>query len=413
MLLKAITVSVGTFVSQLLPFLALPLLTRLFTKEHFGEFALYFSIVTVTSMFLTFKLEQIIILSKNKCDMESRVRAILSQILILFLIITLTFILNTQIQSYISLPLDVFFLIPFGSLFLAFILCVNCILLWHEHYKYLALIKILNSILYVTLAIFIGFNYQDKDAVNGLIYGWFSGQLIVCLVAIILINYRTSLSLIPKLNFTVYRDFKDIVFLNFPSSLIDRVSQEVPIFFISNIYGVKNLGDFNMVTRILGSPIALVGTAISQVLLKEISSRTNARQSITKVMLKAFTLLLITSTIVFIIFTNLTAEHYRYILGNEWGNISVIVQILLPSFAFKLIVVPLSSVLLPLRKLVALAIWQVTFFLSTLYLFLFVEQSFIQKLNYLVMMEMIVYLLYLFIIIFSVKKYEHNLMSNG
>ena len=55
----------GTAMSQLIPIIASPLLTRIFSPENFGSFAFYLSIITIVSTVVTGKYEQAIPLPKS------------------------------------------------------------------------------------------------------------------------------------------------------------------------------------------------------------------------------------------------------------------------------------------------------------------------------------------------------------
>lgn len=55
----------GTAMSQLIPIIASPLLTRIFSPENFGSFAFYLSIITIASTVVTGKYEQAIPLPKS------------------------------------------------------------------------------------------------------------------------------------------------------------------------------------------------------------------------------------------------------------------------------------------------------------------------------------------------------------
>ena len=63
----------GTLISQLIPFLISPILTRIFTPQEFGAFGLYFSITMIFSVFITGRYEMAIMLPKDDRDSMSLV----------------------------------------------------------------------------------------------------------------------------------------------------------------------------------------------------------------------------------------------------------------------------------------------------------------------------------------------------
>jgi len=408
---KVAIVSFGTILAQLIPFISLPILTRLFSKVDFGEFALYFSIVAILSMLLTLRLEQTIVLSKNRSQMILRLRAVSAQVCLGCIIALILFNFNPYINEIINLPKFYILIIPLSALCTALIITYTFVLLWSENYKTLALFKLANAILYISLSIFIGLFVSRDVGLNGLIAGWFCAQLLITVLLFFYLRY-CDINCLPSFNFSLYKNFKDIIIFNFPSSLVDRVSQETPNLAIAQFYTVKELGFYSMVVRILGAPIALLGVAISQVLVKEVSSSVNHGKNISRTMIGMFITMLFVSAVMVLVFNLLTENHYAFILGEEWRDLGQLVMIVLPSFAIKLLVIPLSSVLLPLKRLKLLAFWQILFFVSIAYLFFMVEKSFYEKIQSFVFLEIILYLLYLLIIFYSTWCYEKKLALN-
>ena len=65
------TLVTGTAISQAVLFFATPFLTRLYTPEEFGVFALYVSIVMIISTISSWKYELAIMLPKEEEDAEA------------------------------------------------------------------------------------------------------------------------------------------------------------------------------------------------------------------------------------------------------------------------------------------------------------------------------------------------------
>ncbi len=163
-----------------------------------------------------------------------------------------------------------------------------------------------------------------------------------------------------------------------------------------------------MVVRLLGAPISLFGLAIYQVLLKQVASLVNEDKSIASSLIKSFILLLFLALGVTLAFSLITPDIYAFVLGEQWRGLSEIVVILLPMFFMKILVSPLSSVLIPLRKLRPLAIWQFSYLAVIISVFLLFEQGFQDKLHSLVIVECVMYIAYLTLIFFCVWQYEKN-----
>ncbi|EFK95942.1 polysaccharide biosynthesis protein, partial [sediment metagenome] len=64
----------GSTIAQVITLLAIPVLTRIFTPQDFGFFAVYFSLATIVSTVATGRYELAIMLPKHKKDALSIVK---------------------------------------------------------------------------------------------------------------------------------------------------------------------------------------------------------------------------------------------------------------------------------------------------------------------------------------------------
>jgi O-antigen/teichoic acid export membrane protein len=404
---SAAIISLGTGIAQIIPFIALPILTRLYGLQAFGEFTLYFSVVSITSIFLTLQMEQIIVISKTREEAQRNTNGIILQMIFIMSLVYFIFWVQDAATSWIMLDNIYIYLIPASALASATTIVQISLLLWNENYKIIALTKVMNAISYILFSCVLGLLFSEKQSINGLILGWSLAQMLVAFILWqILLGNRYHMR--PQLVLSNYKKYKDIIIFNFPSTLADRGSQETPNISIPKLYGLQEVGIYGMVVRLLGAPISLFGLAIYQVLLKQVASLVNEDKSIASSLIKSFILLLFLALGVTLAFSLITPDIYAFVLGEQWRGLSEIVVILLPMFFMKILVSPLSSVLIPLRKLRPLAIWQFSYLAVIISVFLLFEQDFQDKLHSLVIVECVMYIAYLTLIFFCVWQYEKN-----
>ena len=92
-----ITLVTGTTLAQAIPIAISPILTRLYSPEDFGVFAIYFSASMVLSVFATGKYEMAITLPKDKEQSRHLVQlsVFIATLLSLFLLILILLFKNT------------------------------------------------------------------------------------------------------------------------------------------------------------------------------------------------------------------------------------------------------------------------------------------------------------------------------
>ncbi|WP_336501622.1 oligosaccharide flippase family protein [Microbacterium paraoxydans] len=129
-----------------------------------------------------------------------------------------------------------------------------------------------------------------------------------------------------------------------PSAVLNSLGLQLPVVFLAAVYGVQFAGQLGMAERIAAVPIALVGTAIGQVFIGEISElrrREEARYQRLFVRLSA--ILAATSIVGLGLLAVLSPALIPWILGDAWAEAGSLVQILSVMGMFRLVATPLSA----------------------------------------------------------------------
>ena len=139
----------GTVIAQAIPLAVSPVLTRLFTPEDFGLFALYFGISQIISVFMAGRYEMAIILPEKDEDAVNVVALSLALTVIVSMVCLIIVIL-LRIFMPVSLShhniLNYLFLMPITILALGFSSVFTFWLNRKEHYKGISGGKIARSI---------------------------------------------------------------------------------------------------------------------------------------------------------------------------------------------------------------------------------------------------------------------------
>ncbi len=159
---------------------------------------------------------------------------------------------------------------------------------------------------------------------------------------------------------------------------------------------------------ILALPLALISNSVYQVILQRVAESQRAMESIKSYLFKImFGLLAVALSGLFVFFF---LGHFIFgLFGNQWGQASLITEVLMFSYALKFIVSPLSAIFISLNKIKIGAVWQVLSFSMLFGLLLLKNPSFIYFIKALVIIELTSYFIYLLLIYFTVKNYEQRL----
>ncbi|NEQ52615.1 MAG: oligosaccharide flippase family protein [Leptolyngbya sp. SIO3F4] len=273
---NAATLLSGSAIAQMILLLISPILTRLYTPNEFGEYALFTSIVMLASALVTGQYEVAIMLAHDDNEALN--------------IFTIPIILSTSICSFALVGLFLIERIGLysikGSCFFHFLLYLSILFntlhralyYWHlrsKDYKKISKNKILMSTVNIIFSISV---VWINDALPGLIIGFLTSRLIASIQLLISflssIKYNLKCLQVGEL-YCLMKKYKDFPKYTAPQSLMDNFRLNAINFMISFFYGLDSLGLYSLAQRIIQVPLSFLAASISEVFYQRISSLMN------------------------------------------------------------------------------------------------------------------------------------------
>ena len=340
-----LTLLTGTTVAQSIPVAISPLLTRIYTPEDFGLFAIFVAITAIFGPIVTARYDIAIMLPKKDEDainlfaLSFIITTIMSLIFFVFILIfnqnLAHYLGNKEIENWLYfLPL---------SIFLAGIWNILSNLNnRNKKYKILAKASILKSILLASFQLGIGY---FKSGVTGLI----SGQII----SSILVNLKLLLQITKDKNLKSKISKTKMIslakrYINFPKFLIwgalaNTLSYNLLNILISLYYSIATLGYFSLVQRVLGSPSSLIGQSIGQVYFQQATKEKQKTGMAIQTFNNTLKKLLIIAIPSFGILFFIVEDLFSIVFGENWRIAGKYSKILLPLFFIRFVSSSLSS----------------------------------------------------------------------
>lgn len=342
----------GTTIAQAIPIAISPILTRLYTPEDFGVFALYMTIVSLISIMATGRYELAIMLPKKD---EDAINIVALSILISFFISIITFILififNTQItnllgNSEISIWL---YLVPISVLLSGL---YQSFYYWNnrkKQYKRLATSRVIQSGATATTNIGMG---MASVGSGGLIVGSLVGKSIATfnLGKIILKNDKKRIVHIKRLKiFALIKKYIKFPTWNLGSGFIHTGRENIIQLFIYKYFSSSFLGFYFFSNRILKTPSTILINAFSDVFFQKLSKITSYDKMYSlslRYAQKIFFILVIP----YIIFVLSLKDIVPIIFGEKWGELYLYLYIMSFPIFFNIIVSHFSKILIVTNK---------------------------------------------------------------
>lgn len=359
---NVLTLMTGTGLAQAIPIAISPILTRIYSPEEFGIFALYMAIASILTVLVTGRYEMAILLPKKDRDAMNLVAlSIALSFFVSVIILIVVSVFNSQLISFMGVPeLSIWlYWVPASTFLMGVYQSLNYWSNRKSHYRRLAVSRVVQSSATGSTQLAGAFN---NIGASGLVGGQLIGQTLSAAVLGSLI-YKEDKKYIKKI-----KKIRIIAlarkYINFPKFLIvahgfNTASGQMPTFLLSSLFNTAAAGFFMLTQRVMGAPMTLVASAIGDVFRQEASYAYVNTGSCKDIYIKTFKRLLYISILPSIAFFFIAPDLFALIFGEKWRVAGEYAQILTPMYFFRFVVSPISQVSIIAEKQVIDLMWQI------------------------------------------------------
>ena len=298
-------ITLSLLAGAIMTFIALPVLTRLYSVADFGAYGIALAIVSVLSTVANLRLDQALLVAEEQ-DKKSLIfeGAVFSAVIAVISALVISFILNIEMAGAVATGVLANTLIQ--SLY-------NYQFSAHKEY-FCAGLNIFRSAIVVAVQLSLPL-VMHISLVNS-----YNVSSIIIIVAVLIYLMKHQLY---RVSWQAFKHYKDFIYSNTPHALLNSFSHNLPYYVVSHFVGVQAMGFYAIVERTLRVPINLISQTLRQFFIRKFKT-TDSNQSA----LKASVLLSLVSLPLFAIFFVLPESIYLWIFGSEWVGISSYFQIL-------------------------------------------------------------------------------------
>jgi len=328
---NVLTLMTGTTIAQAIPIAISPILTRLYSPEDFGVFALYMSIVSIIGVIVTGQYELAIMLPKNEKDaFNIFTLSIVLTIFISILSLFMVFVFNDKIVEILNNKeiSKWLYLIPFSILLTGFFNSFNYYYNREKNYKLLATTKVSQSFTNSGSNLIFGFLKFNNI---GLVVSSFLSQIIAVILLIKNFKFKNFIFFNKKRMFVLAKKYKKFPTITMPHSIFSSVSGNLPIFILTKYFTSADVGFYSFGNKIVAMPIGLVSSAYYQVFFESFSKEKN-KLIFYKQKFKQVNVIFLP---LFIILWFILPELFAFVFSDKWRIAGEYSQIILPLLYMK------------------------------------------------------------------------------
>ncbi|MFW2441368.1 lipopolysaccharide biosynthesis protein [Aliarcobacter butzleri] len=415
---NVLTLMTGTTIAQAIPIAITPILTRMYTPNDFGVFALFVAVTAVLGSISNGRYELSIMLPKKDEDaINIFALGFIITCFVSFLLLILVIIFNdyfTRLLGNDEISFWLYFM-PISVFFIGLFNLLNYFNNRRKNYKDLRNAIIFKSIILVITQLSIGF---IKQGAMGLI----SGEILSRMASNskLLKNIVKDKILISKISkikiIALGKRYKDFPKYNILSTTADVLTLQLPFLMIPKIFNLSISGFFFFSQKIISLPASLISKSISQVLFQKMTENKNKNLENMDLLLKTIKKLLIISLFISINIIIFGQDLFEIIFGDNWKLSGIILQYLAVIFIITFVVSTVSVAFSVTMELKKLAFWQYLYLISSMIFFtffLYYDFTIKEFLFFYVIHEYIHYTIYLVLILLSVKKMDKEIILKG
>lgn len=409
---NALIMMSGTGLSQIIPLVFSPILTRLYSPYDFGKLAIFMAFCSILTIISTGLYELSILRPKKDIlAFNILILIIILSLITSILVIFFVFMSNLFFDNFIdtSLTLDSLLLLPTGVFFTGTFQGLNYWLIRKKQYKIINASKVSQSLSMVLISVILGYFGFVK---LGLIIGFIAGA-IFSVIPLLFIVFRRRFLISQKHIIDVAKTYIDYPKLLMPTSLMNTSASQAPIFFITKYFSSALVGSYSFASRILVAPVGVVSVAIGQLYFKNISEIANSRlQNLRPTFMKTTVTLAFASFVLFTPFFLFGKDIFQILFGKSWIIAGTYVEIISIAVFVKFIVSPLSTIFMATNNLRFVATWQTVYFCTTITLFFVGRKFTFENLLWLyVIHEIVLYSVYFTLMIIVINRFDAKLNS--
>ncbi|MVZ98464.1 hypothetical protein EUU23_12245 [Sphingorhabdus sp. IMCC26285] len=352
-----LTVMSGTAGAQALGLLILPVLARAFAPEAFGVFQLYLSLLVFCTVGIALRIE-LTLVSSSEEDLPHLIASLAILVIVVGIAVSGFLMLLTGLGFGPEIPIWLFGLGLIGN---GFMLIASYMLIREQDFNRLAFLKFGQVGIYAVVALAMA---AINPSIIGIILADVAGRIAAAAYGIITLRSKAAMGdtaatirgLIPFV-----RRHRDLVTVSLPGALANSAGAMLTPFMIFHVFGAAAAGQFSLVDRAIGVPVAMIVGAGSQVFLGRITVHLRAQDyhAALAILLRIVIMSAVVAGAGAVILQLFLPYSFHLIFGPGWEPAILIAGVMIFGYAAAFVTGIVNQTLVAMREFRLQSIWDV------------------------------------------------------
>lgn len=370
---------VSSAVSQIFPLVAAPIVSRIYSPEDFGVYAVFSAVSAILSCITVLSLNNAVLVEKtDKGGAQAVLLALTVAIFFALVLSSILFIVPESIwmNAFGESVTPLLVWIPISVLVSNFYLCLHTWAVYRNRFSLLARNKLILGFGTAIFQVSIGFISPDP-------FGFIVANIVSFVLASSLLvstflhdmrsirpEFSTSAAwscFCKHLNFPLY---------SMPAILVNVTGRFIPDIMINRTYGAAQLGQYSLAVRMVNYPLNFFTVSMQDIFRQKASSELRESDNC-KTSFRAFFLVMISvAAVILVPFVMFFPYVFTVIFGKEWSQAGGLIHAMSILVVTRFISSPLSFVWILRGRQRLDFFWQVSLLGFTLFSFLVIPEFF-------------------------------------
>ncbi len=361
-------VSGGKVLVVIIGFLFIPILSRIYTPEAYGNFSMYNAIVSLLVLLFSLSFPSALVVAKDERTFYN-LFSLSSLLLLTFSLLTLVLFLGSG--DSINNAFNVFenssflFFIPLGILLDGGIAVFTPWNVRRKQFLFASIVSSGHNLIIRIINLIIGIAIRNNNF--GLIAGNQAGRLLAVLTHLIKNFKQESKPFFQHISISrmvsVAKEYKNYPLYFLPGRVIGNLKNQSAIYFIGLGFSKSILGNFSIAVSVLNVPIQILANSLSSVFLKKANDLYNEDKKLLPSFINnLITKLFILGVLPFAVLSVFGEYLVTFFLGDQWPLAGRISAWMGPYFFLSLIISPVLPVFQVMKREQNLFIFNLTGF---------------------------------------------------
>lgn len=332
-----------------------PIVSRMYTKEEFGIYYIYISIITIGGLLINGMYNMAFVVPKREEDFRALLKfCLISSFLGSMLFFFFLLLARGPFLNWISAEKLGYFayLLPLGLFLSSVVVSFQNWNVRRKEFKTNSFSSIVTGV--VDRGSQIGFGYSIGAVFSSLIFS----KILSDTVTLISLSKKSMILEIRIALSTPYSEVKKILldFVKYPKfimsgNFINRLSGDIPLYLFSATFDLRAAGAFGFATAILNVPYKVIGGSISTVYFQKATELYNKDKKLLQDFSKSsFMKMTFLGSLAFGFIFGFGDIVFNIVFSNEWNLAGRFARVLSLYYVFKIVSSPFSTVIRAVRK---------------------------------------------------------------